>query len=361
MPNIVNAEPIHLLFCLTDHFEPGWGNSSLEVQINRVKQWCDAYPELALRHGDSTRRVPQHSFFFPEEEYAPETMNLLAQLCKKGFGDVEIHLHHHNDTPEAFIKKIARFKDTLYEKHGLLRKDHVTGEVIYGFIHGNWALDNSRKDSHYCGLNNELQLLKETGCYADFTMPSAPSDTQSAKINSIYYAKDDPLKPKSYNSGVDAEVGRVPSGDLLLIQGPLGLNWKKKKFKFLPGIENGCLSFDYPPTPERIDLWVKQHIHVKNRPQWVVVKIYTHGAQEQNMHALLNGDLDKMYEYLETNYNDGKRYVLHYMTAWEIYNVIKAAEHGRTGNPADHTSYLSSFVIKKCCRTRPACYKKVEL
>lgn len=334
------AEPFHVLFCLADHFEPGWGKSSFDVQVKRVKQWCDLYPKMALVHSDSTGRVPQHSFFFPVEEYVPETLDLLAQLCKAGFGDVEIHLHHYGDTPEAFRERITRFKNTLFRQHGLLRKDPVSGQVTYGFIHGNWALDNSRKDGYYCGLDNEIQLLRETGCYADFTMPSAPSDTQSAKINSIYYAKDDPFKPKSYNTGIDAEVGRTPYGDLLLIQGPLALNWKKRKFNLLPKIENGCLCVDNPPTPDRIDLWIKQHIHVRHASKWIIVKVYTHGAQERNMAALLNGDLDKMYRYLETRYNDGKNYVLHYVTAWELYNIVKAAEHGHTGNPSCFFQYL---------------------
>ena len=39
----------------------------------------------------------------------------------------------------------------------------------------------SLPDGRWCGLNNELILLRDLGCYADFTLPSAPSrpsDTQ---------------------------------------------------------------------------------------------------------------------------------------------------------------------------------------
>lgn len=337
------SEPIHILFCLADHFEPAWGKCRLEVQLERVKQWCENYPRIALAHKDSNGHIPQHTFFFPEEEYAPETMSLLAELCKAGFGDVEIHLHHDKDTGESFKSKIMRFKTTLFDRHGLLRKDPLTGEITYGFIHGNWALDNSRKDGRFCGVNNEIVLLKETGCYADFTMPSAPSDTQSRTINSIYYVTDDPEKPKSYDVGVQAEVGRPPSGDLLMIQGPLALNWNRRKFSIFPRIENGDLCADHPPTPDRINLWIKQHIHVKGVPQWVVVKVYSHGAQDRNMAALLNGDLHRLYHYLETNYNDGRRYQLHYMAAWDLYNVVKAAEHGLKGNPSEYRGFLSKL------------------
>ena len=73
-------------------------------------------------------------------------------------------------------------------------------------------------------MNNEIEILRETGCYADFTLPSAPSPTQTRKINSIYYAVDDPHRPKSHDWGID--VGsrtRAVRRGLMMIQGPLVL------------------------------------------------------------------------------------------------------------------------------------------
>jgi len=43
-----------------------------------------------------------------------------------------------------------------------------------------------------------------------------------AKLNSIYYATDDPDRPRSHDSGVDVEVGRPSSGDLMIVQGLWG-------------------------------------------------------------------------------------------------------------------------------------------
>jgi hypothetical protein len=43
---------------------------------------------------------------------------------------------------------------------------------------------------------------------------------------------------------------------------------------------------------------------------------------------------------LTTRYNDGKRWLLHYLTAREMYNVALAAMDGRTGNPADFRDYV---------------------
>jgi hypothetical protein len=166
------------------------------------------------------------------------------------------------------------------------------------------------------------------------------SSAQTAKINSIYYASDDPARPKSHNRGVDVEVGKDPAGDLLLIQGPLGLNWKQRKFGIFPRIENADVRRSAPPTPDRIDLWLKAHVHVKGRPEWCFVKIHTHGAQEGNMDTLLGKAVDEMHSYLEQNYNDGSRYVLHYVTAREMYNIVKAAEDGHAGNPNAYRDYI---------------------
>jgi hypothetical protein len=56
--------------------------------------------------------------------------------------------------------------------------------------------------------------------------------------------------------------------------------------------------------------------------------------------AVLGDDMDKTLTYLEKNYNDGKKYRLHYVTAREAYNIVKAAEAGLTGNPEKYRDYL---------------------
>ena len=322
----MGSELMHIFVAITDHFEPAWQRPSYEQECARVETWVRRYPVMTAKHRDADGRCPQHTFFYPEEEYRPEHLDKLARLCQAGLGDVEIHLHHDHDTEEGLREKLLRFKMILHERHGLLHRNDQTGEIEYGFIHGNWALDNARKDGKWCGVNNELIVLRETGCYADFTLPSAPSDTQTRKINSIYYAVDDPLRPKSHDTGIEVEVGKAPAGDLMIIQGPLALNWSSRKWGILPRIENGELSSDNPPTPRRIDRWIRQHIHVKGRPHWIFVKLHTHGAQEQNFETLLGQPMDAMLSYLETVYNDGQRYRLHYVTAREMYELIRAAE-----------------------------------
>jgi len=322
------------MFCVADHFEPKWGNGAGN---RRVNTWLERYPIMAKKHADNDGKYPQHTFFIPLEEYEPEHLERIAKLCREGLGEVEIQLHHDNDTEHKLRGKIEKgIAD--FRRHGLLSKDKNTGEIKFGFVHGNWALDNSRKDGRWCGVNNEIGVLEELGCYADFTLPSAPSDTQTRKINSIYYAIDDPEKPKSHDTGIDAGTIGENKG-LMIIQGPLALNWKRRKFNIFPKIENAEIAWHNKPTKDRIDLWVEQDISVKGNAGWIFIKAHTHGCQEKNFDSLLGKPIHDMHNYLRVKYNDGVNFKLHYVTAREMYNIIKAAEAGENGEPGEYRDY----------------------
>jgi len=438
-PKIDKSQPVDIIFCFVDHFEPRVGNVPLAKESERVEAWIKGYPELADKHVDVDGKPPQHTWFFPLDQFWAEHLDKLMKLVYAGYGEIEVHLHHRDDTPERLAQKLELAKK-LFVQHGTLsvrRTDaflvknrfapracerisgHGKGKsgltpcsmggdvtahkvallrnkcnyqednyptkfkdktqsgsgvnkqynarpttrkrkalspspfVKYAFIHGNWALDNSREDGDWCGVNNELQVLRQTGCYADFTFPSGLSETQPRKVNKIYYATDDDKKPKSYNNGVDVEVGKPPSGDLMLITGPVGLNWKRRKWRIFPTLENSDISWHHVPTEERISLWLKSHIHVRGQPNWIFIKVHTHGAADKNLEMLLdqNGVMHRIFCHLEEQYNDGKKYRLHYVTAREMYNIIRATEAGMRGNPNVYRDYelipLSAFRIEK--------------
>jgi hypothetical protein len=332
------AWPIHVLFCIADHYEPRHGKVADEQAKARVSRWVDQYPGLG-RFRDSDGRPPRHSYFFPIDEYEPTHVDALVQLCAAGFGEIEIQLHHDNDTAEGLREKLSTFVRLFHERHGLLARDKRTGAIKYGFVHGNWALDNSRPDGRWCGVNNELDVLRETGCYADFTMPSAPSAsrTQTRKVNGIYYAVDDPLRPRSHDWGVDVGSGPAPQDALMLIQGPLMLNWRREsgRRRLLPGIENGNIQGNQPPTMARLDLWLRARVRVRSRPDWYFVKLHTHGATEQNAAVLLGEPMVRFHEGMARRAAEDGNFQYHYVTAREMYNLVKAAEAGWSGSVAD--------------------------
>ncbi|AEF02281.1 hypothetical protein [Alteromonas naphthalenivorans] len=330
----------HVMFCFVDHYEPQWLNKdNIELERKRVDRWMVDYPKMAQKFTDADGCHPKHSFFYPEEEYRKEHLDKISDLCAKGFGEIEIHLHHENDTSDNLRKTLSGFANTLHNEHNALSLDPSTGKPTYAFIHGNWVLDNSHPKGHWCGVNDELIVLRETGCYADFTFPS-PDESQPAMLNTIYYAKDDPVKPKSYETGKPVEKGGRAWGDILLVQGILGLNWKVKKKGIFPQIENSDVRSTFPPTPNRVDLWVEQGIHVKGKPEWIFIKIHTHGAQDNDMNTLLGEPIEAMHRHLNEKYNDGENFVLHYVSAREMYNIIKAAEADLKGDPNNFRNYV---------------------
>ena len=58
------------------------------------------------------------------------------------------------------------------------------------------------------------------------------------------------------------------------------------------------------------------------------------------MDTLLGEAAHAMHSHLERAYNDGTNYVLHYVTARETYNIIKAAEAGKSGNPHAYRDFI---------------------
>lgn len=325
---LIPGEPIDLFLAVCDHYEPQRAGASHEKAKARVQQWIDEYPKLFDRFRDSEGKPPQHSFFYPADEYHPELVDMIGGLCRSGYGEVEIHLHHDNDTADHLRNTLLDFKTTLHERHGLLSKDRETGEVVYGFIHGNWCLNNSRRDGRHCGVNNELDILRETGCYADFTLPSSPSETQTRKVNSIYWAVDDPHRPKSHNTGIDLGTAPKPPNSLLMIQGPLVIDWKQRKFGIIPKVENSCLQKNQPPDKNRIECWLNAGVSVATKPNWLFAKLHTHGVNEPNQDVLLGQPMVRFHETLQERTDRNPLFRFHYVTAREMANIALAAESG---------------------------------
>jgi hypothetical protein len=317
---------VHLLLCIADHFEPCVGKPTAAIARDRVRRWVEEYPARLGGFRDSDGRPPRHTFFYPADEYQSDHVDGLAQLCRAGFGEVEVHLHHDHDTADGLRQKLAWFKNVLTERHGLLSRNRYTGATGYAFIHGNWALNNSRPDGRWCGVNNEIEVLRSTGCYADFTLPSAPAPAQTRKINSIYYARGDAARPMGHDTGTDVGRGPAPADGLMMIQGPLLLNASSRKWGVLPRLENGCLQASQPPAPERIDRWLRARVRVPQRPDWYFVKLHTHGAADANRDVLLGEPAARLHRALASRAAADPGFHYHYVTAREMYNLARAAE-----------------------------------
>lgn len=350
----------HLLVCIADHFEPfnrtilpdgqiTGGVSAAKAQA-LVADWCNAYQGALARFRDADGCMPRHTFFYPWDEYEPGCLDRLGAFCQVGYGEVEIHLHHRNDTEEGFRDKLTRCRDTYVEQHGLLgrrksvgREEHRTGPA-YAFVHGNWCLCNGRSDGDWCGVDRELAILSDTGCYADLTFPSAPSPTQPRRVNTLYYGVD-PLPgqrgPRALRPVLCGESAVADESAVMMIPGPLGLNWEVRKQGIIPRFENGELSGVNPATGDRLRLWQRIGVHVRGRPDWTVVKLHTHGALSRNQPSLFGPKMVEFHRLLSETCTGGSQdWCLHYVTARELFNIIKAAERGCDGLPGEYRNFV---------------------
>ena len=339
----------HVLVALCDHFEPLHGGATHEVGLARVRAWRERYPALASRFRDSDGRAPRHTFFFPGEEYDPARFEPLAELVEAGLGEIEVHLHHDGDTRSSLREKLEQTL-SAFAAHDVVPRR--AGRPAWAFIHGNWALANGRPDGRWCGVDDELSLLHELGCYADFTFPSAPDPSQPAVVNRIYYPPDD-ARRRAYDF-----IDRCRAGDaaparrarVLLVQGPLAIARRE-----VPGmggpcsrreahqsaslrIEAGALDAGDPPTAARLRTWIDQFVHVDGRPEWSFVKLHTHGAPEPNAGMLLGAPMEAFHEALAALASQ-EPWRVHYVTAREMYNVARAAMDGMRGSPAAYFDY----------------------
>src|SRR5690349_16847951 len=84
--------PKRVWLTIADHFEPFWNGADEKTAYRRVMPWHKKWPEIAARHHDSAGRPPKYTFFYPQEEYQPDLLSLLAEMSHSQIADVEVHI-----------------------------------------------------------------------------------------------------------------------------------------------------------------------------------------------------------------------------------------------------------------------------
>jgi len=222
--------PVHLIIALADHFEPGivpedgQKHAPRAEQERRLEWWLREYPKVVERWRDRDGRPLIHTYFSPAEQYDEGLLAMLADHCHSGWGEIEIHLHHgipRPDTAENTRRTLAEFRDRLAFRHRCLASEEGSAMPRYAFVHGNFALANSA-GGRFCGVDSEMQILAETGCYADMTLPTGfwhPAQTE--KINSVYECGLPLDQCAPHRKGNDLAVGRKPTIFPLIVQAVL--------------------------------------------------------------------------------------------------------------------------------------------
>lgn len=346
-------EKKHVIVTVANHFEPAWSETE-KLDLDAQRRRLDAYYKLARKTGaatlDSDGVKFSHTNFYPAEQYNEKILDTLAEMQRENLGEVEIHLHHgveKPDTAENLRKTLLEFRDCLAERHKCLSRFDGTGAPRYAFVHGNLALGNSANGKN-CGVDNELQILAETGCYADLTLPSAPDETQVKMINKIYECGLPLTEKMPHREGRSVEVfGNKPQLPLIFT-GPLLMDWTRLINGIpVPRIENGCLGENQPLNAARFNRWMNANITVKGRTDWIFVKLYCHGFFDQDQAACIGDEAARFFNEIVETGEKTSAYKVHFASAREAFNMISAAIDGKKGNPHDYRDYRLRTIMSE--------------
>jgi len=345
--NPIPRGPVHLVIAVADHFEPAIDPTDGQKRVPRVEQehrlewWGCEYPKIVdpLRDADGLPFV--HTYFYPAEQYDEGLVAQLADHCHAGWGEIEVHLHHgisQPDTAQNTCRLLSEFRDLLAFRHRCLAFEHGSGQPGYVFVHGNFALANSA-GGLFCGVDSEMQVLADTGCYADFTLPTGlHHPAQTAKINSVYECALPLDKTAPHREGNNLAAGRAPQTFPLIVQGPLLVDFARSWRTLQPVLETGAITRSNPMTLHRLALWKRARIQVQGRPDWLFIKLHCHGMDPTQKDVVIGDAFRKFLEELVTGAAERKE-TLHFVTAREMTNILLAACDGRDGNPGSYRDY----------------------
>ena len=358
-------EKKHLIFTIANHFEPSWkatGFHDLDTQKKRLDEWHKTARQTGEAVLDADGTKFRHTNFYPAEQYDYDILEQMAAMQAEGLGEVEIHLHHgieKPDTAENLRRALTEFRDRLAEEHRCLSRSETGGMPMYAFVHGNLALANSC-GGKFCGVDDEMQILQETGCYADMTLPSAPDETQVPMINKIYECGLPLTKKIPHRTGQRVAVfGNQPQLPLIF-QGPLVFNWTRRvKGLPIPRLDDGALVHNQPMNIARLKRWMRANVTVEGRSDWVFIKLYCHGFFDHDQSACIGEDARRFFSEIVENGEKTGDYKVHFASAREAFNMVAAAIDGKKGTPNDFRDYRLKQVMKEA-QSPPEKAKKAE-
>ena len=338
-------EKKHIVIMVANHFEPSWSEGGLldhKSQMVRLKEYHRMARETgeAVRDADGTKF--RHTNFYPAEQYHPEILDVMAEMQSEGLGEVEVHLHHgveRPDTAENLRRELVEFRDTLAERHKCLSRMAGRDTPMYAFVHGNLALANSC-GGRFCGVDNEMEILRDTGCYADMTLPSAPDQSQVAVINQIYECAlpIDEAVPHRRGNRVSTN-GKEPSLPLI-VTGPLVFNWTRRIAGLpFPRIDDGALTANQPLNIARFNRWRAANVTVAGRSDWVFIKLYCHGFFDADQSTCIGEDARGFFGKLVEESEKTGACKIHFASARETFNMVSAAIDGNGGSPGEYRDY----------------------
>lgn len=208
----------HIIYMHADHFEPG--SCSLDICNERLKIWTNDLKKL---------KIKPSLFVFPSllmdyrdgkiitrpSSLTPTIIKYLKPMENNG-ADINLHIHHERWTTSSVTTEpwitLLREKKVTDEQMLITHiidvkkvfEDVGIDMTSWGFVHGMWGLNAS--DTRVCNIENEIIILKEYGCFGDFTFPAGrPRCTPDM---SGIFSVPNRIGKKIYNAGFKLKKGK---------------------------------------------------------------------------------------------------------------------------------------------------------
>jgi hypothetical protein len=115
----------------------------------------------------------------------------------------------------------------------------------------------------------------------------------------------------------------------------------------VPRVEDGALAQNYPLTMNRLNRWRSAGIGVKERPDWIFIKLYSHGFFDWDQDSMIGEQMKRfMNGVLEVAERTGE-FKVHFASAREAFNMIVAAVDGREGEPGAYRDYKLRQIMQE--------------
>lgn len=346
-------EKKHIIISIANHFEPGWsknGHLDKRSQLARMKEYHRKARSIGEAVKDADGKKFCHTNFYPAEQYDPDILDIMSEMQADGLGEVEVHLHHEGDEPdtaENTRRTIEIFRDTVAERHKCLSRMDGEGGPRYAFVHGNLALANSA-GGKYCGVDSEMEILRDTGCYLDMTLPSAPDRSQVPVLNQIYECALPMDQPVPHRRGNRVEVNGNDYLLPLIFTGPLGIYWNRRNAGLpLPRIDDGALTANQPLDVSRFWRWAAANVTVAGKSDWVFVKLYCHGFFDHDQDTCIGERAKRFFGEMIELSNKSGRFKVHFASAREAFNIASAAIRGLSGEPGKYRDLRLRSIMSK--------------
>ena len=288
------------------------------------------------RFRDSDGRPPRHTFFYPVEEYEPEYLDALAGLCRAGLRrgrGPPAPRRRHGRRPAA--DAAASSRTTLADRHGLLSRDRADRRArptASSTATGPWT--TPARTAGGAASTTSWTSCARPGCYADFTLPSAPSPTQTPQDQQHLLRGRRPAPARSRTTP-GRDVGDGPARPTAAAADPGAAACStggSRKWGLLPRIENGCLQGSQPPTHRAARRsGCGRASRSRPGPTGSSSSCTPTAADEANQPVLLGEPMVRFHEALADRPRRDPHFHFHYVTAREMYNLARAAEAGWAG------------------------------